>query len=159
MITLTYEYKLIPDQRQVEVIENTLNVCRSVWNFALRQRKDWLSSRKCAVNACSLEKEYIIAVDAPYPNYHVQAKYLTEAKKTSVILKSVNAQVLQQVLRTLDRAFLDMKSKKLGFPRFKNKYRMRYDCLPSNTQGLCQGQLNQVTSIGMGKVQKIQRYS
>ena len=63
MITLTYEYKLIPDKQQIEVIENTLNVCRSVWNFALRERKDWLSSRKSPVNACSLEKEYIIPAD------------------------------------------------------------------------------------------------
>ena len=125
MITLTYEYKIIPDEKQTEVIENTLDVCRSVWNYALRERKDWLSSRKSPVNACSLEKEYIISADTPYPNYHVQVKHLTEAKKTNERLKSVNAQVLQQVLRTLDRAFLDIKSKNLGFPRFKNKYRMR----------------------------------
>jgi len=61
----------------------------------------------------------------PYPNYHKQAKSLTEAKKTDERLKSVNAQVLQQVLRTLDRAFADMKAKGLGFPRFKNRYRLR----------------------------------
>lgn len=124
MLTLTYEYKLIPDRQQIDVIENTLNVCRSVWNFALRERKDWLSSRKSPVNTCSLEKEYIISADTPYPNYHLQAKHLTYAKKTNDKLKSVNAQVLQQVLRTLDRAFVDMQSKKLGFPRFKNKYRL-----------------------------------
>ncbi|MDJ0716186.1 MAG: hypothetical protein QNJ54_18480 [Prochloraceae cyanobacterium] len=33
-----------------------------------------------------------------------QAKYLTAAKKDSDFLKSANAQVLQQTLRTLDRA-------------------------------------------------------
>ncbi|NET62362.1 MAG: helix-turn-helix domain-containing protein, partial [Symploca sp. SIO2E6] len=121
MLTLTYEYKLIPDKQQISVIEQTLKVCRSVWNYALRERKDWLKSRKSPVNACSLEQEYIIPCDVPYPNYHNQAKALTKAKKTNELLKSVNAQVLQQVLRNLDRAFADMQSKKLGFPRFKNK--------------------------------------
>ncbi|MGK7923874.1 MAG: RNA-guided endonuclease InsQ/TnpB family protein [Spirulina sp.] len=140
MLTVTYEYKLIPTAKQVEIIEHTLTVCRLVWNYALRERKDWLNSRKSPINACSLEKEYIISADAPFPNYNYQAKQLTEAKKTNPILKSVNAQVLQQVLRTLDRAFVDMKSKGLGFPRFKNHYRMRSfvypqmlkDCLGGN---------------------------
>jgi putative transposase len=122
----------MPDFQQIEVIENTLNICRSVWNYALRERKDWLLSRKSPVNACSLDSEYIIPAEIPYPNYHNQALAITEAKKTNDRLKSVNAQVLQQVLRTLDRAFLDMQSKKLGFPRFKNKSRMRYDCVSSN---------------------------
>ena len=60
MLTLTYEFKLIPNKKQIEVIENTLDVCRSVWNYALRERKDWLKSRKSPVNACSLIQEYII---------------------------------------------------------------------------------------------------
>ncbi|MEA5469975.1 helix-turn-helix domain-containing protein, partial [Spirulina sp. 06S082] len=37
MLTLTYEYKLIPNEKQIEVIENTLRVCRAVWNYALRE--------------------------------------------------------------------------------------------------------------------------
>ncbi|AFZ45351.1 transposase IS891/IS1136/IS1341 family [Halothece sp. PCC 7418] len=125
MLTLTYEYKLQPNRQQIEIIEHTLSVCRSVWNFALRERKDWHNSRKSPVNACSIQQEYIIPADEPYPNYHKQAKALTEAKKTDERLKSVNAQVLQQVLRTIDRAFADMKEKGLGFPRFKNRYRLR----------------------------------
>ncbi|MGB5595023.1 MAG: zinc ribbon domain-containing protein [Crocosphaera sp.] len=89
MLTLTYEYKLIPDRQQIEVIEHTFNVCRSVWNYALRERKDWLNSRKSQNNACSLEQEYIIPPDVPDPNYHKQALALTKAKKTNEILTSV----------------------------------------------------------------------
>jgi len=103
MLTLTYEYKLIPTQQVLE-IENILTVCRKVWNFALRERKDWVNSRKCRVEACSLEQEYITQPNVPFPNYHIQAKNLTEAKKVISELQLVNAQVLQQVLRTLDRA-------------------------------------------------------
>ena len=130
MITLTYEYKLEPTSEQIDSIENTLNVCRSVWNFALGYRKDWCKSRKSLINACSIEREYIMSVDEPFPNYHVQAKQLTEAKKTNDFLKSANAQVLQQTLRTLDRAWDEMKNRGFGFPRFKNKYRMRSFVFP-----------------------------
>ena len=130
MITLTYEYKLEPTSEQIDIIENTLNVCRSVWNFALGYRKDWCKSRKSATNACSIEREYIMSVDEPFPNYHVQAKQLTEAKKDNDWLKSANAQVLQQTLRTLDRAWDDMKARGFGFPRFKNKYRLRSFVFP-----------------------------
>ncbi|CCQ58709.1 Transposase, IS200/IS605 family [Crocosphaera watsonii WH 0003] len=41
MLTMTYEYKLQPTPEQIAIIEQTLDVCLSVWNFALRQRKDW----------------------------------------------------------------------------------------------------------------------
>ncbi|MFP4009020.1 MAG: helix-turn-helix domain-containing protein, partial [Spirulinaceae cyanobacterium] len=81
MLTMTYEYKLNPTTEQIAVIEQTLDVCRSVWNFALRQRKDWCQSRKSLVNACSIHSEYIISADEPFPNYHRQAKQLTHAKK------------------------------------------------------------------------------
>ena len=127
---MTYEYKLEPTTEQIDIIEPTLDVCRSVWNFALRQRKDWCASRKSPINACSIEKQYIIPVDEPFPDYHRQAKQLTEAKKQHPILKSVHSQVLQQTLRTLDRAWDDMKARGFGLPRFKNKYRMRSFVFP-----------------------------
>ncbi len=130
MLTLTYEYKLEPTAEQIAYIENTLDVCRSVWNFALRHRKDWCQARKSPVNACSIHTEYIISVDEPFPDYHKQAKYLTVAKKNNDFLKSANAQVLQQTLRTLDRAWDDMRARGFGFPRFKNKYRMRSFVFP-----------------------------
>lgn len=120
-----------PNPHQVATIESTLDVCRAVWNFALRERKDWISSRRSDINSCSLAGEYIIPAAQPYPDYHKQAKALTEAKKSNDHLKSVNAQVLQQTLRTLDRAFKDMKAKGMGFPRFKNRVRMRSFVYPA----------------------------
>lgn len=122
---MTYEYKLEPSPEQMTIIESTLDVCRSVWNFALRQRKDWCKSRKSPVNACSIKSEYIIAPDEPFPNYHRQAKQLTEAKKNIPRLNKAHSQVLQQTLRTLDRAWDNIKARGFGEPRFKNKHRMR----------------------------------
>ncbi len=130
MLTLSYEFKLKPTQEQVQEIEHILAVCRQVWNHALRSRKDWIKSRKSPVNACSLVSEYIMSPNKPYPNYAKQCKALTEAKQDFPELRTVNAQVLQQVLRRLETAFLDMQRKQMGFPRFKNRYRMRSFVFP-----------------------------
>ncbi|MFN4067654.1 MAG: hypothetical protein ACK4K5_10650 [Thermosynechococcus sp.] len=61
----------------------------------MRERKDWIASRKCPVNACSLHREYILPADEPYPSFNVQCKRLTQARQTNPDLASVNAQVLQ----------------------------------------------------------------
>lgn len=142
MLNLSYEYKLKVNKFQIKQIEHTLDVCRSVWNFALRERKDWSGSRKSRIDCCSIQSEYIIPADAKYPNYHQQAKSLTQARKQNERLKSVNAQVQQQVLRQLDRAFMDMQKKNLGYPRFKNKNRMRSFVYPQMLKNcLRQGQI------------------
>ena len=125
MITLIYAYRINATPDQAALINQTLEVCRKVWNYALRERKDWINSRKCRVDTCSIGSEYIIPADAPYPGKVFQEKALTVAKRSNEELKSINAQVLQQVLRKLDIAFEDMKRKGNGFPRFKKFGRMR----------------------------------
>jgi len=135
VLNLTYEFKAIPTQKQVQLIEHTLSVCQKVWNFALRERKDWINSRKCHALACSISGEYIIPADAPYPNYANQCKSLTKAKAEFPELATVNAQALQQVLKKLETAFVDMRRKGKGFPRFKNRYRMRSFVYPQLGKG------------------------
>jgi putative transposase len=145
---MTWEFKLEPTSAQLAQIEQILAVCRKVWNFALRERKDWLNSRKSPINACSIVQEYVVSPDETYPNYHVQAKRLTIAKEQFPELKTVHSQVLQQVLRTLDRAFEDMRAKKLGFPRFKNKYRMRSFVFPQLGKSPLNGSLLKLPQLG-----------
>ncbi|WP_333215532.1 MULTISPECIES: transposase [unclassified Microcoleus] len=55
---------------------------------------------------------------------------------------------MQQVLRTLDRAFEDMRAKKLGFPRFKNKYRMRSFVFPQLGKNPINGSLLKLPQLG-----------
>lgn len=123
MINLNYQFKLKLSKKQIREIDYILEVNCRVYNFAVTERKDWIKSRKSPINACSIFSEYIIAAQTPYPNYNIQAKNLTIAKQNNPELKSVNAQVLQQTLKTVDRAFSDMKSKGNGFPRYKKKMR------------------------------------
>ncbi|GAB4343778.1 MAG: RNA-guided endonuclease TnpB family protein [Leptolyngbyaceae cyanobacterium] len=119
MLTLTYRYRIYPDLPQELQMIAWLETCRKVYNYAVRERKDWINSRKCSVNACSLQSESIIPADAPYPDYYKQKKALTEAKKMDPALKAVHSQVLQDVIGRVDAAFAAMKQRGYGFPRFK----------------------------------------
>lgn len=123
MLNLTYEYKLIPTDAQRKTFDTWLNICRKVYNYALRQRKDWANSRKCEIDACNISSEYIIPVDAPRPTFYNQCKSLAEAKKSNSELKVPHTHVLQQVLRQLEAAFVAMWERGYGFPRFKKRMR------------------------------------
>jgi putative transposase len=158
MLTLSYEYKLKPTQQQAEEMNHILEVCRSVWNYALRDRKDWSASRQCAINACSIGREYILPADAPYPNFAVQCQALTQAKRENPRLSSVNAQVLQQVLKTLDRAHADMRKKGLGYPRFKRPNRMRSFVFPQLGKSVLGDGVVKLPSLGAIKIRQSRPY-
>lgn len=158
MLTLTYEYKLVPTQQQATEMQHILDVCGSVWNYALRERKDWIASRKCSINACSLRGEYIMGVGVPYPGFNEQCKALTQAKQLSPRLKSVNAQVLQQVLRKLDKAFSDMKDRKFGFPRFKKRGKMRSFVFPQLGKNPLHSGAVKLPGLGLVKIRQSRPY-
>ena len=90
-----------------------------MYSYALAEGKNWINSRKCPVNACSIRQEYIIPADAPYPDYYKQQNALTNAKKEIPGLKAVHSQVLQDALKRLDKSFKFMQERGFGFPRFK----------------------------------------
>lgn len=77
---------------------------------------------------------------------------MTVAKEVSSELKTVNAQVLQQVLRTLDRAFEEMKSKKHGFPRFKNQVRSKSFVFPQMLKNCISAEGIKLPQLGLLRV-------
>lgn len=85
VFALNYEYKLEPTRQQAETFDTWLEICPKAYNHALRERKDWVNSHKCRINACPLEGEYIIPADAPRPTYASQCKPLAAAKKDAAI--------------------------------------------------------------------------
>jgi putative transposase len=123
VITLNYQYKLIPTAEQASTIDTWLGVCRSVYNYALRERKDWVNARKCQSDRCSIKSEYVIPPEVKRPTYASQCKSLTQAKKEHPNLKIPQSQVLQQVLKQLEAAFVSMWERGFGFPRFKKQIR------------------------------------
>ncbi|MBC7929618.1 MAG: IS200/IS605 family element transposase accessory protein TnpB [Rubrivivax sp.] len=105
-----YRYKLRPSKRITQVFEETLNVCRELYNGALQERRDaW------RINRVSL-------------NYHDQRAQLPEIKLIRPDLNALYSQVPQDVLRrlskTFDAFFRRVKQGQIpGFPRFKGKSR------------------------------------
>ncbi|MEG4807286.1 transposase [Microcoleus sp. F8-D3] len=130
MFNLTYEFKLKPTVVQVTIFEDWLEQCRRVYNWALAERKDWFKSRSCQINTCSIRVEYIIPASVPRPTYASQCKGLTQARATIPALKAVQVHVLQQTLKRLERAFVNMWEQKHGFPRFKKVGKMRSFVFP-----------------------------
>ncbi|WP_052128563.1 RNA-guided endonuclease InsQ/TnpB family protein [Neosynechococcus sphagnicola] len=116
---MNYTYRIYPDVTQQTELLEWLETCRGVYNYALRELKDWIASRKCPVDRCSLEKEYIILADKPVPSYHRQQNNLPKAKKLIPRLGEVHSQVLQTTIRRLHDTWEAFQKRGLGFPRFK----------------------------------------
>jgi len=50
-MNLTFEYKLEPTIEQAAEMDKWLEICRKVYNYSLAERRDWIKSRKCNINA------------------------------------------------------------------------------------------------------------
>ncbi|MGL5941621.1 MAG: RNA-guided endonuclease InsQ/TnpB family protein [Waterburya sp.] len=122
---LNYVYRIYPDSSQIDLLNEWLETCRVSYNYALRELKDWIASRKCSIDRCSLESEYIMAADYPFPSYHQQQNNLPKAKKEFPRLKVVPSQVLQTNIRRLHDAWDFFQKRGYGFPRFKKYGQMK----------------------------------
>uniref|UniRef100_UPI002580E687 RNA-guided endonuclease InsQ/TnpB family protein n=1 Tax=Candidatus Borrarchaeum sp. TaxID=2846742 RepID=UPI002580E687 len=108
----TYKFRLYPTTPQQATLRQWLTICRLLYNNALAERKEARDGQQQAVS------------------YYEQANHLKAAKQTNPFLQAVHSQVLQDVLKRLDKTFKNFfrrikKGEKAGYPRFKGKY--RYD--------------------------------
>ena len=127
---LNYRYRIYPDTQQIELLNEWLETCRVSYNYALRELKDWIASRKCPIDRCSLKSEYIMAADYPFPSYHQQQNNLPKAKKEFPRLKIVPSQVLQTNIRRLHDSWDSFRARGYGFPRFKKYGQMKSMLFP-----------------------------
>ncbi len=119
MLTLNYCYRIYPDAVQEEILIEWMDICRSAYNYALREIKDWCNSKKCLIDRCAIDKEYIIPADTKFPSEVLQLNNLPKAKKEFPRLKKIPSQVLQQTIKQLHRGWQYFQSRGFGFPRFK----------------------------------------
>ena len=115
-----YKYRLYPTKGQVTAFEETLYLCRQLYNAALQERRD--AYRKSGVSV----------------TYRMQQDSLLEVKAACPEYKSVHSQVLQMTLRRLDNAFQGFfrrvkRGDKPGFPRFQGRNRFDSFCYPQYT--------------------------
>ncbi len=119
MLTLNYRYRLYPDSAQKQTFIEWMETCRGSYNYALREIKDWCDSRKCLIDRCSLEREYILPAELSFPGEVAQVNNLPKAKKSFPRLGEVPSQVLQQAVKQLHRGWEYFLERGFGFPRFK----------------------------------------
>src|SRR5206468_3289811 len=111
----TYQHRLYPSRAQTTRLNGTLALVCELYNAGLQERRD----------AYRLERKSI--------RYIEQANQLPDIKEARPELNEIHSQVLQDVLRRLDKAFqaffrrVKERNGKAGFPRFRA--RKRYDSL------------------------------
>ncbi len=148
MLTMNYTYRIYPDAVQQTELLEWLEICRGVYNYALRQLKDWIAARKCPIDRCSLEKEYIIPADEPFPSYHRQQNALPKAKKQFPHLGRVHSQVLQTTIRRLHDTWEAFQKRGYGFPRFKKKGQFKSFVFPQFKDNPIEGQTIKLPKMG-----------
>ena len=116
-------------------MDTWLEMLRRHFNYALDQRFDWLHRTRCQVDRCSLVSEPIGDIPDKFPGYNFQAGELKATKELFPAYKEIHAEVQQQNLKRLERAWdrwikPDKSGKRAGRPRFKKKGEMRSFTFP-----------------------------
>lgn len=112
-----FKYKLVPTETQAGVLDKTLYLCRQLYNAALEERRT--AYRKCGVTVTRFQQD----------------KMLPEIKAALPEYKDVHSQVLQDVLKRLDKGFQAFfrrvkQGDKPGYPRFQGRNRFDSFCYP-----------------------------
>jgi putative transposase len=152
MLTMNYTYRIYPTTDQQALMLEWLETCRRLYNRCLRDLKDWLASRKCSLHSCSLNREYIMSPDIPFPSYLEQKRQLTRWKKTNPHYKAVHSQVTQDCVLRLHNTFEAFKTKKFGFPRFKKFGRYQSFLFPQFAKNPIQGNVINLPKIGFVEI-------
>jgi putative transposase len=119
--TKTYKYRIYPTKYQITALENTFSMCRHLYNWSLDER----------IKAYQTEHKSI--------TYTEQQNKLPILKEQRPWFKSVYSQVLQDVLRRLDKAFQSFfrrvkQNDTPGFPKFKKRGEWDSITYPQHTE-------------------------
>lgn len=135
----SYKFRIYPKQAEEAILQKVLNTCRTLYNNSLADRKN----------------AYVIAKTSL--NYYDQANYLTIQKKDSQSLKETHSQILQDVLKRLDKAYQNFfrrvkRGEKAGFPRFKGYDRYDSFTYPQNGWKFIGDKKLKLAKIGVVKI-------
>jgi putative transposase len=110
----TFRYRLYPTHKHQTLLKAWLALCCEVYNAALQERRDAYRMARVSIS------------------YAHQCTELPSCKEVRPELAGVNSQVLQDVLKRVDRAFDGFfrrvrEGQQPGYPRFRS--RQRYNSL------------------------------
>jgi len=138
-----YKFRIYPNKNQEVKLNRALNTCRHLYNDALAERK-----RQAELNRLCSEFQVFPWGKPEWINYYDQADDLTKSKTPEQ--KEVFSQVLQDVLRRLDKTFKNF-YRGFGYPRFKGRDRYDSFTYPQIGFALKDGKLN-ISKIGSTRI-------
>lgn len=115
----SYKFKLKPSKSVQAKFEQTIDLCRELYNSALQESRDAWKINKVSVN------------------YYIQQAQLPEIKESRPEFKNIYSQILQDVLSRVSKTFDNFfrrfgKGDKVGFPRFKGMSFFNSFCYPQS---------------------------
>lgn len=104
----SYKFKIKVSKSAKQKFEQTLNLCRELYNSALQERRDAWKLNRISIN------------------YHIQRAQLPDIKLIRPEFDDIYSQILQDVLRRVSKSFdayfrRVSRGEKAGYPRFKGK--------------------------------------
>jgi putative transposase len=139
----TFQFRIYPDKNQEIIMNRTLSTCRHLYNDSLSERK-----KQAELNGLKRQFDVFPWGKPEWMNYYDQKLNLT-ANKTPY-QKEVHSQVLQDVIKRVDRSFKNFYNG-FGYPRFQGKNRYNSFTYPQSGFGLQDGKLI-LSKIGRLKI-------
>ena len=152
-----YKFRLYPTRKQCERLQQTLDACRTLYNVALTERRDAYNFHVKQHpgyydEATRKERSREIGI-----NYYSQANQLPEIKDMREEYRDIHSQVLQDVLKRIQKAF-DAFFRRVreggdpGYPRFQGKGRYDSFTYPQSGFSLTHDSRVSLAKIGSIKV-------
>ena len=118
-----YKYRIYPTKKQERLLNTQLDQCAELYNAALQERRD--AYMMCGINI----------------TYTQQTAQLPEIKALRPEYEGIYSQVLQDVLRRVDKAFKAFFRRVKagltpGYPRYKNRFRYASLTYPQSGFGI-----------------------
>ena len=105
----SYSIRLLPNQKQEQLLWKHVNTSRFVWNFGLSHQEELYKNNQKHLSGYDLRKVFI--------NIKQQEKYMW--------LKEISAHTISNVCLDLDDAYKRFFKKQNGKPKFKKKYKCK----------------------------------
>jgi putative transposase len=141
----SYNFRIYPNRNQETALIFVLNTCRHLYNAALAKRK-----HQADINRIYQDFQVFPWGKLQWMNYYDQAADLIKNKNE--YQKQVYSQILQNVLKRVERSFLNF-FRGAGYPRFRG--RNRYDSFTYPQKGfeLIDGKIK-LSKIGLIKIKQ-----
>ena len=152
-----YKYRLYPNKKQAETLQWTVDRARELYNAAIQEQRDAYEIRvkrhpnyHDEATRKQLTQEHAL-------NYNQQATQLPEMKELRPEYHDIHSQVLQDVLRRVDKAYKAFfrrikEGKTPGYPRFHGYGRYKSFTFPQSGFALTEDNRVCLSKIGTVKV-------